>query len=228
MVEFYNVTKAYDKSGEFALNNVSFNIKKGEFVFIIGATGAGKTTITKLILKEELQDDGDIYINNRNLLVLKRRELPFFRRQIGTVFQDFRLLPYKTVFENVAFAMEVVGTSRRTINHMVPQILSLTGLEKKADKLPAQLSGGEQQRVALARAMANNPPILIADEPTGNLDPETSAEVMELLEKFNRRGTTVIVATHAQDIVDRLQKRVIELKNGIVIRDEVNGRYCCD
>ncbi len=149
MVEFYNVTKAYDKSGEFALNNVSFNIKKGEFVFIIGATGAGKTTITKLILKEELQDDGDIYINNRNLLVLKRRELPFFRRQIGTVFQDFRLLPYKTVFENVAFAMEVVGTSRRTINHMVPQILSLTGLEKKADKLPRNYRAGNSKGLLL-------------------------------------------------------------------------------
>ncbi len=225
MIEFYNVTKSYKNTKEHALCNISFNIRKGEFVFVIGETGAGKTTVARLILKEETADSGDIWVDGTNVEMLKRRELPYLRRKIGTVFQDFRLLPYKTVFENVAFAMEVVGTPKRNIEHMVPQILSLTGLLNKADSLPAQLSGGEQQRTALARAMANNPPILIADEPTGNLDPKASAEVMDILERFNRRGTTVIVATHARDIVDRMQKRVIELSAGRIIRDEKRGAY---
>ena len=228
MIEFYNVTKAYKGTEEHALYDVSFHIKKGEFVFLIGETGAGKTTATRLILKEELSDSGDIFVNGTDVNMLKRKELPFFRRKIGTVFQDFRLLPYKTVFQNVAFAMEITGTPKRNIEHMVPQILELTGLSHKANSLPSQLSGGEQQRTALARAMANNPPILIADEPTGNLDPAASAEVMDILERFNRRGTTVLVATHAKEIVDRMQKRVIELNRGRIVRDEKQGVYAND
>lgn len=228
MIEFYNITKAYKGTEEHALYDVSFHIKKGEFVFLIGETGAGKTTATRLMLKEELSDSGDIFVNGTDVNMLKRKELPFFRRKIGTVFQDFRLLPYKTVFQNVAFAMEITGTPKRNIEHMVPQILELAGLSHKANSMPSQLSGGEQQRTALARAMANNPPILIADEPTGNLDPAASAEVMDILERFNRRGTTVLVATHAKEIVDRMQKRVIELNRGRIVRDEKQGVYAND
>lgn len=225
MIEFYNVTKTYKNTNEYALDNVTFKIPKGQFAFLIGETGAGKTTAARLILKEEAPSSGEIIVNGINVNELKRRELPFFRRKIGIVFQDFRLLPYKTVFENVAFAMEVVKTPKRNIEHMVPQILSLTDLENKANVLPAQLSGGERQRVALARAMANNPPILIADEPTGNLDPRSSEEVMHILERFNKRGTTVLVATHSKEAVDKMQKRVIELHHGAVVRDESMGVY---
>lgn len=225
MIEFSNVTKIYKETGTKALKGVSFKIPKGDFVFLIGETGAGKTTVSRLMQREEKYDRGRIIIDEYNLSDIKKRDIPYLRRKMGVVFQDYRLLDHKNVFENVAFAMEVIGTPKRNIEHMVPQILSLVGLEEKSEARPSQLSGGEQQRVAMARAMANNPPILIADEPTGNLDPDTSREIMYLFERFNRLGTTVIIATHAREIVDEMQKRVIELKDGIVIRDERRGGY---
>ena len=225
MIKFNNVTMVYDKANKNALEHISFDIPKGDFAFLIGSTGAGKTTVTRLILREELATKGTIIVDGEDLSQIKKRQISFYRRKIGMVFQDYKLLPYKNVFENVAFAMEVVGTPKRNIEHMVPQILSIVGLSDKAESLPSQLSGGEQQRVALARAMANNPPILIADEPTGNLDPATSYEIMDILERFNNLGTTVLVATHAKDVVDKMQKRVIELSDGNLIRDERNARY---
>ncbi len=225
MIKFNNVTMVYDKANKNALEHISFDIPKGDFAFLIGSTGAGKTTVTRLILREELATKGTIIVDGEDLSQIKKRQIPFYRRKIGMVFQDYKLLPYKSVFENVAFAMEVVGTPKRNIEHMVPQILSIVGLSDKAESLPSQLSGGEQQRVALARAMANNPPILIADEPTGNLDPATSYEIMDILERFNKLGTTVLVATHAKDVVDKMQKRVIELSDGNLIRDERNAKY---
>ena len=225
MIKFNNVTMVYDKANKNALEHISFDIPKGDFAFLIGSTGAGKTTVTRLILREELATKGTIIVDGEDLSQIKKRQIPFYRRKIGMVFQDYKLLPYKSVFENVAFAMEVVGTPKRNIEHMVPQILSIVGLSDKAESLPSQLSGGEQQRVALARAMANNPPILIADEPTGNLDPATSYEIMDILERFNKLGTTVLVATHAKDVVDKMQKRVIEQSDGKLISDEINSRY---
>lgn len=225
MIDFYNVTKTYGSTGLNAVDSASFKIADGEFVFLIGQTGAGKTTIMRLILREEMPSKGHIIVDGKDIADITGRGLPYYRRKIGAVFQDFRLLPYKTVFENVAFAMEAVGTPKRNIEHMVPQILTVAGLADKADLKPCQLSGGEQQRTALARAMANNPPILIADEPTGNLDPDTSREVMNILERFNRMGTTVVVATHAKELVNKMKKRVIELKDGRIIRDERRGAY---
>ena len=225
MVIFKNVSKVFEDTGDVALDNVSFCVPRGDFVFLVGATGAGKTTISRLILKDELTDGGEIFVSGKNLDDLKRRDIPYLRREIGVVFQDYKLLGTKTVFENVAFAMEISGVPARNIKHMVPQILSLVGLEKKAGCMPNQLSGGERQRVAMARAMANNPPLLIADEPTGNLDPDTSLEIMRLFERFNALGTTVMIATHDKVIVDRMKKRVIELRNGKVIRDEKKGGY---
>ena len=225
MIEFRNVTKIYEASEKAALDNVSFRIDKGDFVFLIGATGAGKTTAARLILREDTPTRGEIIVNGKNTGKLRRRELPYYRRKIGMVFQDYRLLPYKTVFENVAFAMEAVGEPRRNIEHKVPQILSLVGLGNKAESYIEQLSGGEQQRTAMARAMANNPPILIADEPTGNLDPASAWEVMHLLERFNRLGTTVLVVTHARDLVNKMGRRIIELENGVLVRDERNSDY---
>ena len=223
MISFENVTKIYKSGVKEALKDVSFDINSGEFVFLVGSTGAGKTTVARLILKSETASRGRVIVDGSDVAKLKGKGLALMRRKIGTVFQDYKLLPYKTVFENVAFALEVTETPRRNINHMVPQILSLVGLEDKADVLPCKLSGGEQQRTALARAMANNPPILLADEPTGNLDPDTSEEIMRLLERFNKLGTTVVVATHAKDIVDKMRRRVIELDGGVVVRDEENA-----
>ena len=225
MISFENVTKIYKSGVKEALKDVSFDINSGEFVFLVGSTGAGKTTVARLILKSETASRGRVIVDGSDVAKLKGKGLALMRRKIGTVFQDYKLLPYKTVFENVAFALEVTETPRRNINHMVPQILSLVGLEDKADVLPCKLSGGEQQRMALARAMANNPPILLADEPTGNLDPDTSEEIMRLLERFNKLGTTVVVATHAKDIVDKMRRRVIELDGGVVVRDEENALY---
>ena len=225
MIRFTNVTKVYESTGTVALKNVSFTIEEGEFVFIVGASGAGKSTITKLVLCEEPASDGIVQVNGFNLHTIKKRKIPYLRRSVGAVYQDFRLLPDMTVYENIAFAMEAIGTPRRQIRHVVPSLLKIVGLEGKEKLLAAQLAGGEQQRVSLARALANHPSVIIADEPTGNLDPRTSKEIMYLLEDINKRGTTVIVATHAKGLVDRMKKRVIALSDGSVIRDEKEGGY---
>ncbi|MBR5517818.1 MAG: cell division ATP-binding protein FtsE [Clostridia bacterium] len=225
MVFFSDVSKKYEKTNTLALDRVSFYIEKGEFVFIIGSSGAGKSTITKLMLAEEQLTDGSITINGIDVGSLKRKNIPFYRRSIGMVFQDFRLLSNKTVYENVAFAMKIRNASKKEIRRAVPAILSMVGISDKAKAMPHQLSGGEQQRVALARAMINNPAVIIADEPTGNLDPATADEIMELFEAINKRGTTVSIITHAKDIVDKMQKRVIELDNGSMVRDEQKGGY---
>lgn len=225
MVFFSDVSKRYEKTNTLALDRVSFYIEKGEFVFIIGSSGAGKSTITKLMLAEEQLTDGSITINGTDVGSLKRKNIPYYRRSIGMVFQDFRLLSNKTVYENVAFAMKIRNASKKEIRRAVPAILSMVGISDKAKAMPHQLSGGEQQRVALARAMVNNPAVIIADEPTGNLDPSTADEIMELFEAINKRGTTVIIITHAKDIVDKMQKRVIELDSGSMVRDEQKGGY---
>ncbi len=224
MIQFENVTKTYD-NGFRALNDISFTIEKGEFVFLVGSSAAGKSTIIKLIMKEEDATSGNILINDIDVCDLKRREVPYFRRTIGVVFQDFRLLPNKTVQENVAYAMEIVGATNKEIRRNVPAVLSMVGLAHKAKMYPNQLSGGEQQRVAIARAIVNNPVVLIADEPTGNLDPDTAMEIMNILEDINRRGTTVVMATHAENIVNKLQKRVIVVEKGSITRDEEKGGY---
>ena len=224
MIQFENVTKVYD-NGFRALNDISFTIEKGEFVFLVGSSAAGKSTIIKLIMKEEDATSGNILINGIDVCDLKRREVPYFRRTIGVVFQDFRLLPHKTVQENVAYAMEIIGASNKEIRRNVPGVLSMVGLSHKAKMYPSQLSGGEQQRVAIARAIVNNPVVLIADEPTGNLDPDTAMEIMNILEDINRRGTTVVMATHAENIVNKMQKRVIVVEKGLIARDEEKGGY---
>lgn len=225
MIEFKNVTKIYDDGGVLALDDVSFKVEKGEFVFLVGPSGAGKSTITELIIKEELLTEGEIIVNGFELSNLPNKKIPYLRRSIGMVFQDFRLLPGRTVYENVAFAMQVTGASNRAIRRNVPGVLSMVGLSHKADVTPDQLSGGEQQRVSLARAMVNRPPIIIADEPTGNLDPENAQEIMSLLEEINRKGTTMIVATHAKNFVDDMQKRVLAIEHGKLVRDEEKGAY---
>jgi len=224
MIIFSNVSKTYE-NGANALDNVSFYIEQGEFVFIVGPSGAGKSTLIKLLMREETATTGDVIINDVNVNALKQNQIPYLRRSMGVVFQDFRLLPNKTVYENVSFAMEIIGASRREIRRQVPNVLSLVGLSHKAKSLPTQLSGGEQQRVALARAIVNNPSFLIADEPTGNLNPKTAQEIMELLNAINKRGTTVIMATHAKDIVDQMKKRVIAIEDGVIVRDEARGVY---
>ncbi|MBE7048732.1 MAG: cell division ATP-binding protein FtsE [Ruminococcaceae bacterium] len=224
MIIFSNVSKIYE-NGANALDNISFFIERGEFVFVVGPSGAGKSTLIKLLMHEETPTAGDVIVNGVNVSGLKQNQIPFLRRNMGVVFQDFRLLPKKTVYENVSFAMEIVGASRREIRRQVPNILSMVGLSHKAKAYPTQLSGGEQQRVALARALVNNPSFLIADEPTGNLNPRTAMEIMELLSEINKRGTTVIMATHAKDIVDQMKKRVIAIEDGVIVRDEARGVY---
>jgi len=224
MLQFLNVFKQYP-NGVKALSDISVTIKRGEFVFLVGPSGAGKTTLTRLILREELPTRGQVIFAGKNLARLKGREVPYLRRKIGMVFQDFRLLPQHTVLENVAFAMEVTGAPGREIRRVVPQMLAMVGMEAKRNCLPHQLSGGEQQRVCLARAMVHNPLLLIADEPTGNLDPDTSWEIMKLLADINSKGTTVLMATHAQEIVDRMKRRVIALEMGRMVRDEEGGGY---
>ncbi len=224
MIIFSNVSKVYE-NGSTALNNVSFFIERGEFVFIVGPSGAGKSTLIKLLMHEETATSGEVIINSVNVSALKQNQIPYLRRNMGVVFQDFRLLPQKTVYENVSFAMEIIGASRREIRRQVPNILSLVGLSHKAKAYPSQLSGGEQQRVALARALVNNPAFLIADEPTGNLNPKTAMEIVELLNEINKRGTTIIMATHAKDIVDQMKKRVIAIEDGEIARDEARGVY---
>ena len=213
------------QNGTLALKNANLKINKGEFVFIIGSSGSGKSTLIKMILKEEDATEGDVLVNGYSVSAMSRKGIPFLRRSLGTVFQDFRLLPNKTVYENVAFAMLVTEAMPKEIRRQVPMALALVGISKKANAYPTQLSGGEQQRVALARALVNNPPLLIADEPTGNLDPDTSWEIIKLLIEINQRGTTVIVVTHEKTIVDALKKRVIVIDKGEIIRDEEKGLY---
>lgn len=222
MIVLDNVCKTYS-TGVSALNGVNLRIRKGEFVFIVGSSGSGKTTLFKLLLKELEPTSGRIYINSQNISRLRRGKIPKMRRGIGVVFQDFRLLKDRNVYENIAFAQRVVGKPAKVIKESVPQMLSLVGLADKAESFPNELSGGEQQRVSLARALVNNPPILLADEPTGNLDPGNAWEIMQLLEDINKRGTTVVVVTHNQDIVERMQKRVITIDKGVVISDEKGG-----
>jgi len=224
MIKFVDATKVYS-NGVVGLKNVTLTIEKGEFVFVIGASGAGKSTFLKLIMHEEAPTEGEVYVNGYSIHNMPRSEIPYLRRSLGVVFQDFRLLPNKTAYENVAFAMQMVEASPREIRRQIPLALGLVGLSKKAKAYPNQLSGGEQQRVVLARALVNNPSVLIADEPTGNLDPKTSMEIMNLLEEINQRGTTVIVATHEKDIVDKMKKRVIILEQGEVKSDEQKGHY---
>ena len=224
MIEFKNVCKTYSTGTE-AVNNSSFKIEKGEFVFLVGASGSGKSTLIKLILKEEEPTSGNIIINGKDTTFLKPKRVPYLRRSMGVVFQDFRLLSDKTVYENVAFAMNIVKATPRHIRRQVPMVLSLVGLSGKAKVYPDELSGGEQQRVALARALVNNPSMIIADEPTGNLDPETAWDIMKLLNEINLRGTTVVIATHAKDIVDKMKKRVIEIEKGVIVRDDRKGGY---
>ncbi|MGH8981182.1 MAG: cell division ATP-binding protein FtsE [Acidimicrobiales bacterium] len=224
MIRFQNVSKTY-KNGTVALRDVSIEIEKGEFVFLVGASGSGKTSLIRLLLREELPDDGRIWEAGRDIVHLPKWRVPYLRRNIGCVFQDFRLLPNKSVFENVAFALEVIGRPKHVVATQVPQVLELVGLAKKRDNLPTELSGGEQQRVAVARAFVNRPLILLADEPTGNLDPNTSQGIMQLLDRINRTGTTVLVATHDEVLVNWMRRRVVELDHGTVIRDQVRGVY---
>ena len=224
VVEFRGVSKTYD-SGDTGLVDASFSIQRGEFVFLVGQTGSGKSTIMRLLIKEHEPSAGEIAVAGRELTAITRRKVPYYRRNLGVVFQDFKLLPNRTVYDNVAYALQVTGHSRKDIRAKVPDILRLTGLATKLHSYPDQLSGGEQQRVAVARAFVNHPPLLLADEPTGNLDPETSVGIMQLLYRINRTGTTVIVATHDDAMVDRMRRRVIEVRQGRVIRDEVDAGY---
>lgn len=226
MVRFEGVTKLYGSSA--ALKDVTLSIGKGDFVFLVGPSGAGKSTLIKLILKEIEPDEGEIYVEDKKINTLTNREIPELRRSMGMVFQDFRLLPHKTVYENVAFAMEVVHSTTRTIRRQVPKMLSIMGISDKAEQFPSELSAGEQQRVAIARAIINNPMMLIADEPTGNLDPDTAWEIMKLINQINRRGTTVLMVTHAKDIVDRMGKRVVAIDRGHIVRDTLGGEYGYD
>lgn len=224
MIKFINISKEYDNNVK-ALMNINLEIHKGEFVFLVGSSGAGKSTLVKLLLKEEEPTEGKIILRNMDITKIKNRRVPFIRRNIGVVFQDFRLLPNKTVYENVAFAMEIIGSHPKEIRRRVPMVLSMVDLSRRASSFPDQLSGGEHQRVSIARAIVNNPPVLIADEPTGNLDPDTAKEIMKALSDINGRGTTILMATHAKDIVNSMKKRVIEIHDGRLIRDEQKGGY---
>lgn len=224
MIQLFNVSKVYP-NGVKALVDVTLSIPKGEFVFLVGPSGAGKSTFVKLLFREELPTKGQLMVAGKSLIRMKRREVSLLRRNIGVVFQDFKLLPQLTVFENVAFAMQVTEANPRDINKRVPDVLKMVGLSNKTDLLPSQLSGGEQQRVSIARAVVNNPMVVIADEPTGNLDAKTSGDIMNLLTEINKRGTTIIMATHARGIVDKMRKRVIAVDAGRVVRDEEKGAY---
>lgn len=219
MIEFKGVHKVYD-NGTKALKDVNLRIDKGEFVFIVGASGAGKSTFLKLIMREEVANAGEVIVNDFKLSKLKRREIPYLRRTMGIVFQDFRLINNMNVFDNVAFAMRVIGASQREVRKRVPYILGLVGLQNKARNYPMELSGGEQQRVGLARALVNNPSLIIADEPTGNIDPEMSYEIVELLSEINRRGTTILMVTHEHDLVQKFHRRVVEIRDGCVVADD--------
>jgi cell division transport system ATP-binding protein len=227
IVEFAGVTKRYD-SGTVALDDVSFAVVPGEFVFLVGASGSGKSTTMRLLIKESEPTAGTVHVAGRDLAAIPRKKVPYYRRNLGVVFQDFKLLPNRTVYDNVAYALQVTGGTRREIRHKVPDILRLTGLATKLHNYPDQLSGGEQQRVSVARAFVTHPPLLLADEPTGNLDPETSIGIMQLLYRINRTGTTVLVATHDVEMVNKMRRRVIELAGGRVVRDEKAGAYTAD
>ena len=225
MIRFEKVLKTYPGQGAPALDNVTVDVEKGEFVFLVGASGSGKSTFLRLVLRESRPTSGRVYVAGKEINRLAGWKVPRLRRQIGTVFQDFRLLPNKTVSENVAFALQVIGRNASEIKTLVPETLEMVGLDGKGDRMPDELSGGEQQRVAVARAFVNRPMILIADEPTGNLDPATSVGIMKLLDRINRTGTTVLMATHDSGIVDQMRKRVIELEGGRVVRDQAQGVY---
>ncbi|TDC69453.1 cell division ATP-binding protein FtsE [Streptomyces hainanensis] len=225
MIRFDNVSKTYPRQNAPALSNVSLEVERGEFVFLVGSSGSGKSTFLRLLLREERASHGSVHVLGKDLGRLSNWKIPQMRRQLGTVFQDFRLLPNKTVGENVAFALEVIGRPRGQIRKTVPEVLELVGLGGKEERMPGELSGGEQQRVAIARAFVNRPMLLIADEPTGNLDPQTSVGIMKLLDRINRTGTTVVMATHDAQIVDQMRKRVIELERGLLVRDQARGVY---
>ena len=224
MFHMKNVGKVY-VSGIVALRDINVDIQKGEFVFVVGPSGAGKTTFTKMIFREELPTQGQLVVNGRNVTALKSSEVPYFRRSLGIIFQDYRLLPNRTVYENVAFAMQVIEAPRREIQKRVNHVLELVGLRYRARNFPTELSGGEQQRVAIARAIVNNPVVVIADEPTGNLDPETSWEIMKIFERINKNGTTIVMATHDKTVVDTMRKRVIAIERSSIVRDEAKGVY---
>lgn len=225
MIRFENVSKVYARGARPALDQITLEVERGEFLFLVGASGSGKSTFLHLVLREERPTSGQVFVAGRDLATLSPWKVPNLRRQIGVVFQDFRLLPNKTVFENVAFALQVIGKPRHHILTTVPDTLELVGLEGKEKRLPHELSGGEQQRVAIARAFVNRPAILLADEPTGNLDPATSVGIMRLLDRINRTGTTIVMATHDDEIVDQMRKRVVELSDGWIVRDQSRGVY---
>jgi cell division transport system ATP-binding protein len=227
VIEFRVVSKRYD-GGDVGLDRANFSVERGDFVFLVGATGSGKSTVIRLLIKELEPTEGSIKVAGRELSRIRANRVPIYRRNIGVVFQDFKLLPNRTVYDNVAYALQVTGGTRREIRRRVPDILRMMGLSTKLHNYPDQLSGGEQQRVSIARAFVNHPPLLLADEPTGNIDPETSIDIMRLLYRINRTGTTVLVATHDQAMVDRMRRRVIELSHGRIVRDEASGLYSSD
>ena len=225
MIHLKDVTKIYEQNNVKALDNISLDIDEGEFVFIVGASGSGKSTLMKLLMREELATSGEIIVDGKNVVKLKQSEVPYLRRSLGVIFQDYRLLEDKTVYENVAFAMQVIEAPRRLMQRTVNTVLDIVGLGEKYKHFPDQLSGGEQQRVAIARAIVNDPKIVIADEPTGNLDPETSWDIMDIFKRINATGTTIVMATHDKNIVDRMKKRVVALVEGKIVRDEMRGTY---
>ena len=225
MIHLTNVTKIYEQNKVVALENVSLDIERGEFVFLVGSSGSGKSTLMKLLMREELATSGEIFVDGKNVVKLQQKEVPYLRRSLGVIFQDFRLLEDRTVYENVAFAMQVIEAPKQLQEKSVGAVLEIVGLSEKQKHFPSQLSGGERQRVAIARAIVNNPKIVIADEPTGNLDPETSWDIVDIFQRINASGTTIIMATHDKEIVDHMYRRVIELEKGNIVRDENRGGY---